>query len=118
MGIDHQLHQQHSPDIVIDMRHTDSGLIKAQQGVNLGILPCSLLLLSAILGVLLYGASLAAVPPLSPFLILSHMAEAPPAGILIDLGAADLSPGFNNINLGLLTAHKLAENLIYETVMD
>ena len=118
MGIDHQLHQQHSPDIVIDMRHTDSGLIKAQQGVHLGILPCPLLLLSTILGILLYGARLAAVPPFSPFLILSHMAKAPPACFFIDLGAANLSLGLNHIDLGLLTAHKLADNLIYEAVLD
>src|SRR6185369_6179657 len=103
--------------VVKNLRHAHPGLGKAAQGVHLGILPSSLLLFAPIPGVLLHGARLAAVPPLAPFLVLRLLAEATFGGFLVHLGAADLSFGANHVDIGLLAAHELADDLIDNSVV-
>src|SRR6266702_4598958 len=116
--IDHQFHQQYSPDVAENLRHAHSSGGKAVQGVYLGVLPSPFLLLPAIFGVLLYGARLAAVLPLAAFLVLGLLAEAPVVGVLVYLGTAELSHGADDIDFGFLAAHKLADDLVDEAVMD
>ena len=116
--VGHQLHQQDSPKVAVQLRDPHAGRGQALQRVNLRVLPGALLLPAAEAGMLPHGAGLAAVAHLAPFLVLGLLAEAAPPRFLVHLGAAHLPCGEYHVNLGFLAAHELADHLVDQAILD
>ena len=115
-GIHDKLHEQHAVYAEIGRGHAYADIGKPKERIHFGILPDLLPLVTPETRFFGHRPPTPAVAHGSPLLVESGLAEAPLAGLLIDLGAAHAVRGRDDEQIGLLAAAHGLDHVVDEPI--